>query len=263
MLRISLVQMRCEKGDIRKNLETITYYLDKAKQRNCDFVAFPEMSLTGYADPTRFPHAIVNLDGPEVQMLVNQSQEYRAAILAGIIEANPLGKPFITQVVIHQGKMIGFYRKISILDEETEWFSPGKDVFTFHHKGLSCGIAICADISNEKVWESCKQSGADFVFELAAPGLYGEQATRNWQKGYQWWEGECQEYLSKYSKKYGLWIGVATQAGRTIDEDFPGGGYLFSPSGDRELATQDHLPGALYIELDTVTQQVRKLWQSI
>jgi hypothetical protein len=24
-----------------------------------------------------------------------------------------------------------------------------------------------------------------------------------------------------------------TQAGRTVDEDFPGGGYIFSPTGER------------------------------
>jgi hypothetical protein len=63
------------------------------------------------------------------------------------------------------------------------------------------------------------------VFEVAAPGLYGEQATRDWRSGYEWWRGECHEYLSAYARDYGLWIAVATQAGRTVDEDFPGGEY--------------------------------------
>jgi predicted amidohydrolase len=251
--------MKCEKGEIYKNLETISDYLDEANRKKCDFVAFPEMSLTGYADPTRYPQAVISLDGPEVQRLLDISKGYNTVILVGIIEGNPSGKPFITQLVIHQGKKIGFYRKMTIVDDETEWFSPGNHVFTFQHKGVTCGLTICADLINEQVFALCKQNGAEFVLELAAPGLYGEQATRNWEKGYQWWESECQKYLSQYASKYNLWIAVATQAGRTIDEDFPGGSYLFSPSGERELATQDHLPGALYFELDTASQQVRKL----
>lgn len=68
MLRISLGQMQCEKGEIYKNLETISGYLDEAKRKKCDFVAFPEMSLTGYADPTRYPKTVISLDGPEVQI---------------------------------------------------------------------------------------------------------------------------------------------------------------------------------------------------
>lgn len=259
MFRISLVQMQSEKSEIHKNLDTITHYLEAARQRNCDFVAFPEMSLTGYADPTRYPQAVIHLDGPEVQMLLELSKADDAIILAGLIEANPKGKPYITQLVIHRGKMIGSYRKITIVDEETEWFSPGEHVFTFRHKGLSCGLAICSDISNEPVFAYCKRKGADFVFELAAPGLFGEQVTRNWEKGYQWWEGECLNYLTQYARKYELWIGVATQAGRTIDEDFPGGGYLFSPGGERLLATKDYQPGAIYLELNSRTQKVLEL----
>jgi predicted amidohydrolase len=120
----------------------------------------------------------------------------------------------------------------------------------FQLGALKYGIAICADLKNEAVFATSRRQGVGMVFELAAPGLYGEQATRNWETGYAWWEGECQKYLSRYAQNYGLWIGVATQAGRTVDEDFPGGGYVFSPTGERLYATTDYLPGAVYLELD-------------
>jgi predicted amidohydrolase len=126
----------------------------------------------------------------------------------------------------------------------------------FQSGGVTFGIAICADIENEQVFAECGRQGAHIVFELAAPGLYGEQATRNWQSGYAWWEGMCQNHLSRYARDYGLWIGVATQAGRTIDEDFPGGGYVFAPTGERIYTTADWLPGAVYVALDFETHQV-------
>jgi len=259
MLRIGLIQMLCEKGAIQKNLESIAHYLEEATHYNVDIIGFPEMSLSGYADPTKYSGAVLNLDSPEVRQLLKLTEQYSMTVLAGFIEANPLGKPFITHMVVRRGVLQGYYRKITIKDEETDWFSAGQDVPVFELDGLKFGIAICADIDNEAVFAECGRKGAELVFELAAPGLYGEQVTRNWKTGYAWWEGKCQECLSPYAQKYGFWIGVATQAGRTIDEDFPGGGYVFAPTGERLYATDNYLPGAIYAELDFVNNTITKL----
>ena len=89
--------------------------------------------------------------------------------------------------------------------------------------------------------------------------MYGEQESRNWQSGYEWWENECRKHLSAYAKKYGLWIGVATQAGRTINEDFPGGGYVFAPTGKRLYATVDWRPNAAYLSIDFETGRTMEL----
>jgi predicted amidohydrolase len=259
MTRIGLVQMRCEKGAIKKNLDTMAWYLEEAELRGMEFMGFPEMNLTGYADPAQYPEAVIRPEGSEVQQLLDLTQRYSGTVLAGIIEANPLGKPFITQIAIQQGVIQGYYRKITIKDEETKWFSPGQNVPVFQSKGFTFGMAICADIGNEDVFAECARQGAKIVFELAAPGLYGEQATRNWQSGFEWWQTECQRYLSCYTQKHGLWVAVATQAGRTVDEDFPGGGFIYSPEGECVYATTDGLPGAVYLELDFQTRQVVRL----
>ena len=259
MTRIGLIQMHCEKAAIKQNLESIAYYLEETTLRGVDIIGFPEMSLTGYADPTRYPEAILALDSPEVDHLLKLSEPYPTTMLVGLIEANPVGKPFITQIVVRSGVIQGYYRKITIKDEESEWFSAGQDVPVFKLGDLKFGIAICADIGNEAVFAECSRQGAKIVLELAAPGLYGEQATRNWETGFAWWEGECQKYLSRYAQAYGFWVAVATQAGRTIDEDFPGGGYVFSPTGERMYAIADYLPGAVYVELDFKNNSMMKL----
>jgi predicted amidohydrolase len=253
MLQLALIQMRCEKGVIRQNLDTIGLHLAEAAARAVDVLALPEMCLTGYADPTRYAHAVLRLDGPQVAELLRLTQPYDVTLLAGLIEHNPAGKPFITHIVARRGELLGVYRKITIKDDEVHWFSPGADVPVFSAAGHTFGIAICADIDNPAVFAQCRQQGAEIVFEVAAPGLYGEQAGRNWASGYRWWEGKCQAQLGAYARANGLWIAVATQAGRTADEDFPGGGYLFAPSGERMAATADWSPGALYVTIDFVT----------
>jgi predicted amidohydrolase len=259
MIRIGLIQMRCEKGAIAENLESTSRYLDEAAARDVEIIGFPEMSITGYADPTEYPEAIVRLDGPEVAQLLEMTKGQPITVLAGLIEKNPADRPFITQVVARDGELLGWYRKKTIKNEEADWFSPGVTVPVFTHDGLTFGIAICADIGNQEVFADCAQQGAQIVFELAAPGLYGEQATRNWRSGFEWWEGECQKYLSQYTQEYSIWVAVATQAGRTVDEDFPGGGYVFAPDGRRLYATPDWSPGALYLEIDFETYHVLPL----
>lgn len=253
MTRIGLVQMRCEKAALAENLAHTAHYIAAAGERQIDILAFPEMSLTGYADPTRCPQAVLSLDGPEVAQFLVATQPFPGTVLAGLIEANPAGKPFITHIVARHGRLVGFYRKVTIEDEEVAWFSAGQAVPLFHHDALPFGVAICADISNRSLFAQIGRQGARVIFELAAPGLYGEQATRDWQEGYQWWEGECQKYLSAYARDYGVWIMVATQAGRTRDEDFPGGGYVFAPDGERVFATADESPGVIYLEVDLET----------
>jgi predicted amidohydrolase len=265
-IRIGLIQMRCEKAAIDENLATLSRHLHDAAGHGIDIVGFPEMSLTGYADPTRFPQAVVALDGPEVKRLLDATRAFAGTVLAGLIEANPSGKPFITHIAARQGRMLGCYRKITIKDEEVEWFSAGDRVPGFRHDSLTFGIAICADIENEPVFAECRRRGAQVVFELAAPGLYGEQSTRDWKAGYDWWEGHCREHLSRYAREHNLWIPVATQAGRTLDEDFPGGGFVFAPGGERVFpaesaggAAPDWQPGAVYLQLDLETGRVEEL----
>jgi predicted amidohydrolase len=259
LLKIALAQMRAEKGAIEENLATISSLLTEAARRGVEIIGLPEMSLTGYADPNKYPQAVLGLEGPEVRRLLRLTQGVPVTVLAGLIEGRAGDKPYITQIVAREGRLLGYYRKLTIAEDEVAWFSAGETVSIFQHGDLTYGIAICADIGNEAVFAECARQGAKLVFELAAPGLYGEQATRNWQSGFAWWEDECQSHLSRYARQYNLWIAVATQAGRTVDEDFPGGGYLFAPNGRRLYATPDWSPGVVYLGLDLEQGQVVQL----
>jgi predicted amidohydrolase len=250
ILRVGLIQMLCEKGDLAENLRETERHILAAEQRGVDIIAFPEMSVTGYANPQKYPQAIIRLDGPEIADILKMSVGREVILLVGLIEENPAGKPFVTQAVIHHGQIIGYYRKNTIKDAEAHWFSPGDKTLVFTHNNLRMGTAICADIDNEGLFAEYARQGTQIVFELAAPGLYGSQAARDWQAGFAWWAGKCRQQLSHYAQKYRLWIVVATQAGRTVDEDFPGGGYVFAPDGRRLYATPDWSTRAVYLTLD-------------
>ena len=248
-LRIGLVQMRCEKGAVDQNLHAIAARVRDAARHGVDVLCFPEMCITGYVDPARQPEGVLRLDGPEVARFVALTRAADLTAIAGLVEANPRGKPYITQVVASAGRLRGFYRKRTIVDDEALWFAPGTTVPAFEHPKGVFGVAICADIGSPDVFAESARRGARVVFEAAAPGLYGPQATRNWRSGFEWWRGECHTKLSRYAREQRLFIAVATQAGRTIDEDFPGGGYVFGPDGACLRETPDWSEGVLYAEL--------------
>jgi predicted amidohydrolase len=245
-MKIALVQMCSVKGDILANLSTTRAYVEEAAAAGAEVIVFPEMSLTGYLDPLRWPDAVLALDSEPVQELARMTDGNDLTILAGIAERNPDGKPFITQVVAQGGKVIGCYRKQTIPSDESGWFATGAGGPLFEHQGTPFGIAICADIDCADVFATQAQAGAAVIFECASPGLYGEQATRNWQLGYDWWRDECAAKLGQYARDSGVYIAVATHAGRTVDEDFPGGGYLLDPSGTCVTETPDWSEQVLY-----------------
>ncbi|MCU0520444.1 MAG: carbon-nitrogen hydrolase family protein [Anaerolineae bacterium] len=250
-MRIGLVQMVCEKAALRENLAQMATIYAEAVERDVDVVGFPEMCLTGYVDPLKWPKAVLPLNSPEVTSAVALTRGCATVLLFGLVETHPDGdKPYITQIVARDGSVLGIYRKRTVVDEEADWFSPGGPVLIFTHDDVTCGIAICADIGNRSVFADLTAQGARLVFELAAPGLYGAQETRNWQSGFTWWEGECRDHLGAYAREFGLWIAVATQAGRTIDEDFPGGAFCFAPTGERVFASPDGAPGVVWLAVD-------------
>lgn len=244
-LTLELVQMLCPKGGIERNLSTIDVHIRAAAQRGVDFVCFPEMSITGYINPLTMPEAILRLDSEAVTRFVRMTAGHDVTAMAGIVEQNPAGKPFITQIVACRGEMLGYYRKKHVAPDEVTWFASSPTLPVFQHPQTTFAVALCADIDEPEIFRRYAEQGAKIVFEAAAPGLYGEQATRNWRTSFEWWRDGCRDKLGKYARDNRICIAVATQAGRTVDEDFPGGGYIFDQQGQCISASADWSPGSL------------------
>jgi predicted amidohydrolase len=245
-----MVQMNCPKGHIADNLAEIDRGIGDAVAQGADIIVFPEMSLTGYIDPQAQPEAILTTDSDPVSRFCAMTEGTSVAALAGIVERNQDGKPFITQVVAADGELLGIYRKVNVADDELPRFDAATDTPLFTHRGIRFGVALCADVGHAGLFAAYAEQGAELALVGAAPGLFGPLETRDWQAGFDWWQEECSRNLSAAAAAGTMHIAVATQAGRTTDEDFPGGGYVFAPTGERVAATPDGTPGTLYAEVD-------------
>jgi predicted amidohydrolase len=254
-LKIALAQMRCEKGDWEGNLERAERYMAQAADAGCHVIILPEMGLSGYNDPSAFPESVQSLTSPLIQHFASLTARYGIAASGGFIETNPAGKPFITQVLAQDGCITGVYRKIHVVDEEAAWFSSGEvmPVFDLSLWGgqVNCALAICADSDRPDLFKTFAQKGASIVFHSSAPGLYGRRTDEaSWWEGFNWYKGYLFERLPSYARENKLYIAVATQTGATVDEDFPGGSFIFGPDGECLAGTDDYAETLLVYELE-------------
>jgi predicted amidohydrolase len=100
-----------------------------------------------------------------------------------------------------------------------------------------------------ELFEKYAQAGCQLVFECASPDLYGERNNRDREKGYAWWRKNCFEKIGQYALHNKVMIAVSTQSGRNVDDDFPGGAYLFSASGELLAETKDYKQELLLLEV--------------
>ncbi len=68
-VRALLAAVCCAKGEIKQNLAAHLELLARAPAAGCGLVLFPEMSLTGSADPAAHPERLIGLDHPAVAAL--------------------------------------------------------------------------------------------------------------------------------------------------------------------------------------------------
>jgi predicted amidohydrolase len=244
-MRVQLAAICCGKGDAEGNLAVHLRLLERAAAAECDLVLFPEMSLTGSADPAARPDHLVTLDHPVVARLVRATGETGVGACFGVAERSAAGDSHITQVFAAGGQLAGVQRKRH-LGEGEEAFTPATGCAVFDHAGVRFGVAICAEAGFDAPFDDAAAAGAQLVLFPAAPGLYGRRTDEaSWRSGFSWWEGSSLGDAGRHARRLGLWIAQAGQAGSTVDEDFPGLAAVTDPDGQVTARLPDWRAGVL------------------
>jgi NAD+ synthase (glutamine-hydrolysing) len=236
-MRLLLASMICPKGQLAGNRTAHFDVLRAGAAAGCDLVLLPEMSLTGYC-----PAAAISLDHPAVTDLVAATSA-APALCFGLGETSAHGaQPCITQVVAAEGRLIAVHRKAHLGDGEDDDFLPGQPAGVFRIAGVSCALAICAEIGTPEPY----RLGSELILAPAAPGLYGDRRVSDaqWRSGFDWWRhrviDDARRFLSANQQ-----LAVSTQAGATDDEDFPGWAALLGAGGDVVAELSDWRPTTL------------------
>jgi predicted amidohydrolase len=247
-MRALLAAIMCHKGEVEANLVTHLELIEQAARDACDIVVFPEFSLTGAVDPIADPERAIALDDPAVTALTAATREHDVTAVFGISERVGDGF-FITQAVATDGALVGAQRKRHLGEDETG-YATASDTFVFTVGERRVGIIICAESGVDSTWDATRDSGAEIVLFCSAPGLYGRRTNEaSWRAGFEWWEGCGLRDARRHARRLRVPVAMATQAGSTIDEDFPGIAALISPGGEILDRLPDWNSGTLAVDV--------------
>lgn len=243
-----LAAITCEKGDIEGNLRWHVSVIEEAADAGCALAVFPEMSLTGSVDQARRPEHAVPVDHEAVGRLAAAAAQRGVEAVVGIGERAD-GDLFISQLHLRQGEVVGVQRKRR-LGEGEEGFATSADTPRFAAAGVPFGIVICAESHVGFTWEASVAEGERLVCLCSAPGL-DERCTdeATWRTGFDWWGTAGLADAQQQAVRLGVWVAMATQAGSTIDEDFPGIAALIDPTGAVVDRLPDWRPGTLVVDI--------------
>jgi len=247
-VRVLLAAITCEKGDLEGNLERHVTALGQAADAGCQLAVFPEMSLTGSVDPVRRPDHAVTVGHEAVRRLAAAASQRGVEAVVGIGERAG-GDLYISQLHLRGGEVAGVQRKRR-LGEGEEGFATSADTQRFAAAGVPFGVVICAESHVDVTWEASVAEGERLVCLCSAPGL-DERCTdeATWRSGFEWWGSAGLADAQRQAARLGVWVAMATQAGSTIDEDFPGIAALIDPTGAIADRLPDWRPGTLVVDV--------------
>ena len=220
-VRVLLGAVQCEKGDLSGNLFRHISLMEEAHRSGCELAIFPEFSLTGSIDPLVRPDHAVTLGHPAVEELVDATAAVGVGVVFGFAEHRG-GDFFIAQAYALSGGLFGVQRKRQ-LGEGEEAYTASSETAVFELGSARFGTVICAESGVDFTWDATVAAGAQLVFMTSAPGLHGRRMSEGeWRSGFEWWESCGLADARRHAARHGVWVAMATQAGSTVDEDFPG-----------------------------------------
>ena len=193
-MKILVAQLNPIIGDIVYNTEKVLFAMEMARGQSIDIVAFPEMTLCGYAPEDLVLHKsfIYEMENA-LDRVVRESKGVTA--LVGLIRKNPVYEEkslLNSAAVISDGKLLGFQDKWLLptydVFDERRYFSRGKTVTVWNIKGLRIAALICEDMwqnAGEEIsgtsypWDPVKELviyKPDILFNLTASPFQSRKA---------------------------------------------------------------------------------------
>ena len=163
-IRIATITTRAVVGDIEGNLARAAYWSRQAKAAGAALVCFPELSVTGYALGKEMAALAQPIPGPITTYLDKVARETRTIILAGLVEANPCGRPFVSHCLIRPDGELSVYRKLYLSPREKPFFQAGDTVSIFDVDGIGIGIQLCYDGHFPELTTAMTEAGAHVIF---------------------------------------------------------------------------------------------------
>ncbi|MBL7049528.1 MAG: NAD+ synthase [Nitrospira sp.] len=220
-IRIALAQINPSVGDISGNAEKIISFVNKARDKNVDIIAFPELAVTGYPpeDLLYKPQFIAD----NIMALKNISEAANGiSAIVGYADRNK--HLYNAAAVISGGRLVDSYYKkhlpnYGVFDEQ-RYFSPGKRYSVYNLEGIRIGVNICEDIWYAEGPAMVQAvAGAELIINInASPYRLGHALNR-------------EEHVSAMARQCGASIAYVNMVGGQDELVFDGGSFFTDREG--------------------------------
>ena len=199
-IRIGCAVPDVQVGNTVKNAEDVCFWLDRAEEKKCDLVIFPELAITGYTcGDLFFQDALLKAAEQALKTIAAHTEELPALTAVVGVPLRIGGRLFNCGAVISQGCIRGIVPKTYLCGDmdEGRWFVPasalnarmvnfgydvpvGVDLLFTLADGTTFGVEICEDLWRP-VSPSVKlaHAGAEVIVNLSASDeTVGKRAVR-------------------------------------------------------------------------------------
>ena len=212
-LDLAVAQPEVTIGDLEATVATHVAAVRAAAAR---VVAFPEMSLTGYA----LDAPAVALDDPALAPLVEVCVEAGTLALVGAPVTEADGRDRIAVLAVDGDGVAVAYRKVWVDDSEAERFAPGPGPVVVEVDGWRLGLAVCRDTRFAEHDAATAALGIDVY--LAGVVHHAREADLT------------EERARRVAVDRGVWVATASFAGPTGGgfDATAGGSGIWAPGGE-------------------------------
>jgi NAD+ synthase (glutamine-hydrolysing) len=180
-MRLALHQLNATVGDLAGNEAAIRDGIAKAKEAGAQFVAFPELAVTGYPPEDLLLKEHFLRDAREV---VDRLAEDAQGIVAVVGFPERADDVYNSAAILADGRVQGIYRKLRLPNygvfDEVRYFQAGRRPMVLEVDGVTVGITICEDdwVPDGPIVDEAL-AGAEVVVNLSAsPYQAGKPAER-------------------------------------------------------------------------------------
>jgi len=241
IIKIGIIQMRSERGDIENNISRAKQYIYKCITDGADLICLTELFNTGYYWDPEIKKVIKQSFNTTCNLLKNIAVENNVTIVGGIGE-NDDDLYYDSMFIVKNNGESYLYRKTHLFRDEEKYFEEGNETLVTDIKGIKVGFLNCVEVCFPEFARTLALDGAELlVCSMAfgsARGKIYDLATRSRAI-----ENNCYLISSNQTGK--------SKTGND-DHDFYGHSRVVTPLGDVVDMGQKEAYKVVKIDLDLI-----------
>ena len=252
-MKILLKQCSPRVGDIAANTKLILDALYEAESSQCDFIVFPELTITGYPpEDLLFRPAFMREVNEAVERVVKASTS--SCVVFGAPRNN--GKSLRNSVILcQQGRVIGQYDKVCLPNhgvfDERRYFEPGDSDALFVVNGYRVGIGICEDLWHDNWADKLSGYACDVWLNLnASPFHENKQEVR-------------ERLTARRARQFQAPLVYLNAVGGQDEVVFDGGSHVMTAEGTLMVRLPMFETSSFVLELPQAEKNIAPLAESI